>query len=405
MPVNDGTYGYPFHNFAMDLRGTQTPGDSTRSAIIYPRMKFTFLVEFAINPYALQNGVAQTDLNRFIRNGRLYTSLKSVGHPKMNFKVETLRSYNKFVKVPTTREHQPFRIVFHDDNTSMALALWKEYLAFYTHAGDVGRGQAIRNQPLTNQNNEFRAQNDLTGQEVRSDMDIHPSVGMVLRPYLKRNFFDSITIYDLGSEPDSVNVYTYVNPVVVGNDHTDLDYFDRTGLSEFTLNFEYEDMYFIVGQSNNRLRPVIESILGVPQSAQTPRVEGHSRMVATNPNLRAPATSLTASPGTSDPNVDDSITQTQLPRSNQGPITSSPAPQQLIGPFSGQPLPTTAQKRQELLENTQKLLDNGVSNPDLREKLLDLRADLLDQRERDNASLITPATKQATEATKKLLGN
>lgn len=279
MAVNDGGFkGWPFINHAMELRGTQTPTGPERQTIVYPRRKFTYLVEFRINPLALQAEHMQTNVLQYLKNGRFYASLRSIEHPKVTFKTETLRSYNKYVKVKTATEFQPVTMTFHDDNSSLVMALWKEYMSFYSHAGDIGRG-TIAN-PQSSQSNEFRSGNALTGEEIRSSMDLHPSVGMTLRPNSKRHFFDEIVIYDLGADPDSVNVYYFVNPVVTGMSQDGLDYFDRSGFVGVTWNLEYENYYYNVGVNSSGIREVIESVLGFAPDAPAFRVDGHAQMNA-----------------------------------------------------------------------------------------------------------------------------
>lgn len=362
MPVNDGQFkGWPFQNYAMELRGTQVPYGARGSTIVYPRRKYTYIVEFQINPAARVGTQMQTNLNEFLQNGRIYTSLKSIDHPKVGLTTETLRSYNKYVKVPVKTEFQPAAMSFHDDNASLAIALWKEYLAFYSYAGDVGRGVLTSGNPQQNQNNAFRIGNDLVGPEVRSDMDTRPSVGITLRPNNMRHFFDSIVIYDLGSEPDSVNVYYFVNPSITNFDHEALDYFDREGQTEINMTFEYENYYFVLGQNAARFRDVIESVLGYFPFSDPPRVEGHARMLVPSRNISRPAGNNS--------NLEPPINENISGASEQGPSPIGAAP---TTPVETQPLdslegetgfvlPENIQETQARLDQVGKLLDN----PDL----------------------------------------
>lgn len=277
MPVNDGTLnGWPFVNHGMGVRGTQTTTGPQRETIVYPRRKYTYIVEFQINPLALLADQMQTNVLQFLKNGRIYASLRSIDHPRPNFEVETLRSYNKYVKVKTKTEFEPATLTFHDDNSSIVMALFKEYMAFYSHAGSIGRG-AILN-PQANQANEFRLANSLVGEEMRSSMDVNPSVGMTLRPNNKRHFFDAIAIYDLGSDPDSINVYHFVHPVITSMDQEGLDYFDREGQNGITWTMEYENYYYNVGLNSSSVREVIESVLGYFPETPAPKVGGHATM-------------------------------------------------------------------------------------------------------------------------------
>ena len=115
--------GWPFVNYASDERNfNSAPGGARSNTLSIPRMKFTYLVEFQINQRALANPI--TNIGEFIHgNGKLYTHLKSLDHPKPQMKMETLRSYNKWIKVPTTIEFPPATMAFHDDSTSVVSAL------------------------------------------------------------------------------------------------------------------------------------------------------------------------------------------------------------------------------------------------------------------------------------------
>jgi len=418
MAVNDGSFfGWPFVNHAMELRGTQTTTGPGRASMVLPRFKFTYLVEFQINEEALTPGFSQTDLRNHIQNGRLYASLKRIDLPKTNLKTETLRSYNKFVKIHTTPEFGAFRMQFHDDNTSMAMALWKEYLAFYRNAGDVGRGVVISQNRRLNQNNQFRSQNDLTGTEVRRDMDIHPSIGMTLRPYYKRHFFENITIYDLGSEPDSVNVFRYVNPVIVQTDLDNLDYFDRTGQREVRFTLEPENMYMAVGQNNSVLSPIILQILGISRPVPTLPVRGHVTMVAPNKGLATSPTSLTADPGVLDTNVPPMDTAIRgnplsplgIPQAPNPPVAAVPAEQ---SPFFSPRMEVTQQNIDNLTRTMNETTSNG--SPVFDEGQKAVFRDIIQQQQNHLDNLraldaeraqraISEATKRAEAATRKQL--
>lgn len=283
MAVNDGSgIGWPFVNFGMEMRGTQTERGPSRISMVYPRRKFTFLVEFFINPRVWDNGRVQTNIQTFIQNGRLLTTLKSIDHPKLSFENEKIRSYNKWVIVPTKVDYPSASMTFHDDNTSISSALIREYRSYYQHAGTMGT-TAVVNGSLNNTNiEEFRYSSILLGEDVRSEMNIRPSMGMRLRPNNGRHFFDLIRLYDLGSDPDSVNVYTYLYPVITTVDHDPLDYEDRTGHLGINISFDYEDYYHMVGLNNSEFHDIIEQHLGFRPSSVSPNVNGHARMLSEN---------------------------------------------------------------------------------------------------------------------------
>ena len=281
--------GWPHTNFGMEMRGTQTDDSGIRQSIVYPRRKYTFLVEFFFNTHALLPVSLSTDLPKHIHNGRLLTTLRSIDHPKATMVTETLNSYNKKVIIPKKMEYSPATMTFHDDNTSVALSLWREYRAFYQYEGRIGKNSVDAGNPNNNPIGEFRNGNALVGDDVRSSYEALPSMGMTLKPNDGRHFFDAIRIYDLGSDPDSVNVYTFLHPVINSFDHENLDYEDRDGVVGLTMSFDYEGYYHLVGLNNAAFSEIIEEQLGVRPNGNSGRVEGHAVMEGlTNPDVFDP---------------------------------------------------------------------------------------------------------------------
>jgi hypothetical protein len=336
MPVNDGTLsGWPFVNFGMATRGTQTTTGPGRAAIVYPRRKFTFLVEFYINPNVLAQNRVQTDLQQHIQNGRLLATLRSIDHPKTTMVTETLRSYNKKVILQTKTDYQPATMAFHDDNTSIATALWREYRSYYQGEGTLG-STSVRSGNVNNLNlSEFRSGNGLVGGAVRTEMENRPSLGVTLKQDTGRHFFDAIRVYDLGSDPDSVNVYTFIHPVVTSMDHDNLDYEERTGNLGLSMTFDYEGYYHLVGLNNAPFHDVIEQQLGFRPITNAPRVSGHAHMLSSQPNAPL-TTSGGGTPSPIIPGVGPGVTFEPLLGTGTGPAPPNAGGALLIGGMTTQ---------------------------------------------------------------------
>ncbi len=256
----DGETGWPFVNYAQEERNLQSAPGNSASALSIPRFKFTWLVEFTLSPRALDNPV--TNLGDFINDGgRLYTHLLSIDHPSPTTKIEKLRSYNKWIIIPTQIEYPQATMTFHDDSTSVVQALWKEHLNFYTHQATIGdtiSGLEVNTNlgGSTRESNSYQYTDDLTatdGGEMRSSMGRRPSLGMRLKPNDGRHFFETIKIADLGTEPDGINVYFYHRPMITGWAHDNLDKEDRTGNVRVTATFDYEGYYYTIGQNRGRI--------------------------------------------------------------------------------------------------------------------------------------------------------
>ncbi len=291
--------GFPFVNYASERINLRP--------FMVPRQKYTYGVEFHVNPDALLDGVSITNIKKFLTNGNLYTQLKRIDHPKPSFAVETLRSYNKYIKLPTKMEFPPASITFDDDATSITMALIKEYINFYSHSGDVGsqllsagNTSAAGSVRPPNFNSSFGddsfsfdqpnvGYNHLVANDAtdtpRSHMDTRPSMGLKLKPNYKRHFFNSIVIYDLGTEPNSVNIYYFYKPVITSIDHAGLDTEDRSSKVEVTVNLEYENYYFAVGRNSREVADAIELLTGIrpPDAITSDLFGGYHGAMETKP--------------------------------------------------------------------------------------------------------------------------
>lgn len=269
--VNQIQYrGYPHINHGMKIRDTETTVGPSRNTMVYPRMKYTFLVEFVINENAVNN--FNTDLKTHMNSGRFYATLEKVDLPKFTLEVETIRSYNKNVKIPITQKQEPCNMILQDDNSSLASALILENQSFYMYGGNIGEelSDAADMKPEY-----FRQGNNLTGANVRANQSSRPSIGLTSRKASERHFFDEIIIYDLGSDPDSVNVYHYVNPIITTATFDSLDYKDGDTYNKIDITFEYEYQYFKVGNSANEIIDVYESRLGISSPTTFEEVGGN----------------------------------------------------------------------------------------------------------------------------------
>lgn len=275
--------GWPFQNHAQERRRTR----GIDKVMVIPRMKFTFLVEFKIDQDWINSGLMVTNLKEreLIRDGSIYIPVKSIDHPQVNFEVETLRSANRYVKVPTRMEYQPATVTFDDDVTSMIAALRKEYIHFYHYAGDVG--QKIGTNDTANLDvetawDEFQYETTglvaPLGEQNRSRMDVHPSIGLKMRSDCSKHFFKEIVIYDLGVHPDSINAYYFYHPVVTSWTHDNLDYEDRSSKVTISMQYEYESYYDVIGQNNSKVEGILFQMFGIVPTPVQPS-DDHAGMV------------------------------------------------------------------------------------------------------------------------------
>jgi hypothetical protein len=248
--------GFPLINFASQLRNIRSPaGLQGRIAMAMPRPKFTYLIEMTVNPNAFINLTALTSVFNNISDGQIYGQLKSIDYPKIRFETETLRTYNRYRKLYKKMMYDPATITWTEDSTSMIQSLVKEYINFYHETGNIGSID------IASDDREISTEVGIVGSGVRDGMSIRPSLGMKLRPQYMRHFFESITIYDLGTEPTSINIHTFNTPVIINFDHDNLDWYSTEYVNQRWI-FEYENYFFTTAQNVDQFNSILDKILG-----------------------------------------------------------------------------------------------------------------------------------------------
>lgn len=218
---------FPTVNYATRIRGFDSEQKTGGVALAIPRPKYTFLTLFEYSYDQISYGVRDS-----YRTGKFLAATKSISRPQVSFDVSELRSYNAARNVPTKMTYKPITLTLYDDATGYVAGLLKEYRNHYHYSGEATKPGDF---------------GDGIGTDTRPQSTL-PSIGMRVRPTGARNFFRTITIYDLGTEPQSVNVYELVNPVVQDITHSELDYYQGTGMSEVTLQMAYEGYHELVSQ-------------------------------------------------------------------------------------------------------------------------------------------------------------
>jgi hypothetical protein len=249
--------GFSSINFASTLRNLNTPATSNpRVALAPPRHKYTFLIEMQCNANAFLN--AQTNVQTFINNGKIYGQLKSIDYPKPKFEIETMRTYNRYRKFYKRYHYDAATILWHDDSTSMVTALMKEYLNFYFDSGNIN---TAGNSGTAFDDTQMNTEAGIVGAGVRTNMGTRQSLGQKIRPQSMRHFFEYITIYDLGTEPTSINTHTFHRPIIASFEHDNLDWYSADLISTPWV-LEYENYYFTIGQNVDQFNNVLDLILG-----------------------------------------------------------------------------------------------------------------------------------------------
>lgn len=253
---------WPNNNFGVQNRmfnSVSRDGGNEPVPMAIPRFKFTWFADIVLSGAAAITNLGELGL----KQGHLYTHLKGVDHPKPTFKTETLNSYNRRYKLQTKMEMPAFTMTFHDDTTGFALALQKELINHANWVGGMGGVSGNLTQNVHHGLNQYNMGNSGVSSFIQPDrveVESRPSLGMKLLS-CSRTWISHIIIYDLGTEPSSINVYVYQNPFLTGVEHSALDTYDRTGFGEMTFSFEYENFFSMVGQSQRNVREFVDGIL------------------------------------------------------------------------------------------------------------------------------------------------
>lgn len=224
-------------NYAYDLRGFDGSGQKLPSV---PRTNFSFFVEFGFNQAIGSDDTPSTDtaqdLDNLLNKGNSIL-VKTFSKPGFAFDTEKLRSYNKVYNLKKKIEYNDLSLTLYDDSRSFVRYMIEQYRRHYNNHGapstntgeetDISRAGRMGvdglplNRPLDNQENGIR------------------SMGMRLHDEPRKQFFDYIKLYDLGTDPNAAQIYTIYNPIIKSVDNVNLDYTDGSGYQEVSLNLEY----------------------------------------------------------------------------------------------------------------------------------------------------------------------
>ena len=226
-------------NYAAKIRALDA---GVRASLVLPRRPFTFIVEFVFGNHINRDLLAS--------NARGVTaSIKAAEKPGFTYETEVLNAYNTPRIITKRVVTKDTTITFYDDATSYVTGMLRAYRAHMTYAGMVqdasevipaaAEGSGYWNRPTSKGETAVPAVASLAGAETEDGTEVTnastlPSFG--LRP-LSVPFFETIRIYDLGSEPASINVYTLINPVIKEVNMPTLDYSDGGGQQEITVSF------------------------------------------------------------------------------------------------------------------------------------------------------------------------
>jgi len=266
--------GFPQTNYGVLWKNAHEP-ETRRHAMIIPRMKYTFVAEFQLNPVWMEHPeYHQTNLLEMMRKNKntLLAPLISITRPSPRYQTTTLNAYNRKYPVVTKEEPVSTSLTFYDDSASIVAALLKEHRAFYTYDE--------ANYTSTSLNLDGAASrvfgSSLLSNVQRADQGATPNRGMRLRETGMTTFFEQINIYDLGGDPDSVNVDVLSFPSISSINRDGGVYNDTSNPPNVTLEFTAASYTTLVGKSTAEFADFISSVLGAYPWVKAPS-SGHAR--------------------------------------------------------------------------------------------------------------------------------
>lgn len=212
------------------IRGFSGPNGHNDQPISQPRLAYTFVLAFNFNADA---SIGNMDVSG-IKSGKFFTSVKSITRPSFEFETEKLRSYNTYYNIQKKIQYKDVQLVLYDDSTSFVQGLIKAYRAYYSYSGNKTSDKSDINRYGLDTAATASTGDAPYGNRLNSGL---PSLGMRIQA---QPFFDNIKIFDLGSEPNSLNIYTLIHPKITTVEMGTLDYSANT-LQEVTLGLNYED--------------------------------------------------------------------------------------------------------------------------------------------------------------------
>tara|TARA_B100000745_G_C20146537_1_gene393178 strand:- start:798 stop:1970 length:1173 start_codon:yes stop_codon:yes gene_type:complete len=216
--------------YAQNLRGF----DREKSFIpVVPRNSFSFFIEFGFNEEAVGDSKLQWVRDSIQVGNSAY--VKSFTKPSYQIEIEKIRAYNKPYHLKKRIEYKELSLVLYDDNRSVSRDFVELYRNYY---GQTGNPSPTGTSP-----------EDVSNPVATPRSSGGENMGLKTRTNADRNLLNYIRIYDLGTDPTNVQIYTIFNPVITGIDSSALDYTDGEGMQEITVTLDYT--YYDYSGNNN----------------------------------------------------------------------------------------------------------------------------------------------------------
>lgn len=191
--------------------------------VMSPKLGWLFHVRIEFNPNA--PGAAQQGGD----NSKTISVLaKRADLPKFNIETDTLNRYNRKELVHKKITYEPVTIVFHDDVKNTIRNMWLAYQSYYNADPGTSPESWSRYTYANDQgNNRYGLDNN--------------------RP--DQRFIKSVDIYAMGNH--TYTKYSLVNPLISSFDFDTYDYSEGTKTMEAQIKFDYENVFYFQGSTEN----------------------------------------------------------------------------------------------------------------------------------------------------------
>ena len=247
-----------------------------------PKVGFLYFVNFNINTENIRDARWKADGAKYV--GML---VKKIDMPRFKITTETLNQYNRKTVVQTKINYENINLDFHDDNSNITTALWKNYYRYY-YTDSVYGGDADPSEK-GNTTGDLRFPAAFKDTKYSTKDNIYGFDSFQNTP-----FFKSIDIYVMHQH--KFTQVTLINPIVTEWSHDNLDQNESGKILGSKMQLAYEDVLYSSGSITKTTPTGYQAFYDNAKSPLAVGGNGSSSIFGSNGILAGAANILGANP-------------------------------------------------------------------------------------------------------------
>jgi hypothetical protein len=247
-----------------------------------PKAGFLYFVNFNINTENIRDARWRADGAKYV--GML---VKKTDMPRFRISTETLNQYNRKTVVQTKISYEPLSLEFHDDNSDITTALWKNYYRYY-YTDSVYGGDADPSEK-SNTTGDLRFPAAFKDTKYSSKDNIYGFDSFQDEP-----FFKSIDIYVMHQH--KFTQVSLINPLITEWAHDGLDQSEGNKILGSRMQIAYEDVLYSSGSITKTTPTGYQAFYDNAKSPLAVGGNGSSSIFGSNGILAGAANILGANP-------------------------------------------------------------------------------------------------------------